>query len=105
MMVWALKSKAMAHQWLLSCVGESVGLSGNMRRSSVLSGILRMADVWSMLDILGGLRSACTYVGAQRLKELSKRTTFLRVTQQLNEVFAAEKNIASSSKYRLKVDD
>ena len=53
MMVWALKSKAMAHQWLLSCVGESVGLSGNMRRSSVLSGILRMADVWSMLDILG----------------------------------------------------
>lgn len=43
----------------------------------------------TVLDILGGLRSACTYVGAQRLKELSKRTTFLRVTQQLNEVFAA----------------
>ncbi len=38
-------------------------------------------------DILGGLRSACTYVGASRLKELSKRTTFVRVTQQLNEVF------------------
>ena len=43
----------------------------------------------TILDILGGLRSACTYVGAQRLKELSKRTTFLRVTQQVNEVFAA----------------
>ena len=43
----------------------------------------------TVLDILGGLRSTCTYVGAQRLKELSKRTTFLRVTQQLNEVFAA----------------
>jgi GMP reductase len=28
-------------------------------------------------DILGGLRSACTYVGASRLKELSKRTTFV----------------------------
>lgn len=41
----------------------------------------------AILDILGGLRSACTYVGAQRLKELSKRTTFLRVSQQLNEVF------------------
>lgn len=38
-------------------------------------------------EILGGLRSSCTYVGARRLKELSKRTTFVRVTQQLNEVF------------------
>lgn len=38
-------------------------------------------------DILGGVRSACTYVGARRLKELSKRTTFIRVTQQVNEVF------------------
>ncbi len=41
-------------------------------------------------DILGGLRSACTYVGALRLKELSKRTTFIRVTQQLNTVFGNE---------------
>jgi GMP reductase len=39
------------------------------------------------VEILGGVRSACTYVGARRLKELSKRTTFVRVTQQLNEVF------------------
>jgi len=38
-------------------------------------------------EILGGVRSACTYVGARRLKELTKRTTFVRVTQQLNEVF------------------
>ena len=38
-------------------------------------------------EILGGVRSACTYVGARRLRELSKRTTFIRVTQQLNEVF------------------
>jgi GMP reductase len=41
----------------------------------------------TILDILGGVRSTCTYVGAQRLKEISKRTTFIRVTQQLNEVF------------------
>jgi GMP reductase len=41
----------------------------------------------TILDILGGIRSTCTYVGAQRLKELSKRTTFIRVTRQLNEVF------------------
>ena len=32
-------------------------------------------------------RSACTYVGAEALKHLSKRTTFIRVTQQLNNVF------------------
>ncbi|XP_033122837.1 GMP reductase 1-like isoform X2 [Anneissia japonica] len=41
----------------------------------------------TVLDILGGLRSACTYVGAGKLKELSKRTTFIRVTQQLNNVY------------------
>ncbi len=45
-------------------------------------------DVGSTVqDILGGVRSACTYVGAKSLKELSKRTTFIRVTQQLNTVF------------------
>jgi len=37
--------------------------------------------------ILGGLRSACTYVGARKLKDLSKCTTFVRVTQQINDVF------------------
>lgn len=44
----------------------------------------------TLQDILGGLRSACTYVGAKRLKELSKRTTFIRVTQQLNTVFGTD---------------
>mmetsp|Transcript_67586 Transcript_67586/g.187335 ORF Transcript_67586/g.187335 Transcript_67586/m.187335 type:complete len:369 (-) Transcript_67586:70-1176(-) len=38
-------------------------------------------------DCLGGLRSACTYVGAAKLQELPRRTTFIRVTQQLNTVF------------------
>merc|ERR1719215_1649140 len=38
-------------------------------------------------DILGGMRSACTYVGAGCLRELPKRTTFIRVTQQLNTFF------------------
>ena len=38
-------------------------------------------------DILGGVRSTCTYVGASKLKELPKRTTFIRVTQQINNVF------------------
>jgi len=38
-------------------------------------------------DILGGVRSACTYIGAQRLKDVPKCTTFIRVSQQANEVF------------------
>lgn len=41
----------------------------------------------TLQDILGGLRSVCTYVGAPKLKELSKRTTFVRVSQQLNTIF------------------
>ena len=39
-------------------------------------------------DILGSLRSTCTYVGAGQLKELTKRTTFIRVQEQHNEVFS-----------------
>ncbi|MCC6531428.1 MAG: GMP reductase [Burkholderiales bacterium] len=41
-------------------------------------------------QILGGVRSACTYVGARRLKELTKRTTFVRVRSQANDVFDRE---------------
>ncbi|ADD75899.1 GMP reductase [Pantoea sp. PA1] len=41
----------------------------------------------TLRDILGGLRSACTYVGAERLKELTKRTTFIRVAEQENRTF------------------
>lgn len=41
----------------------------------------------SLQDVLGGLRSTCTYVGAKRLKDLPKCTTFVRVSQQINNVF------------------
>ncbi|MBO4520238.1 MAG: GMP reductase [Alphaproteobacteria bacterium] len=41
-------------------------------------------------EILGGVRSTCTYVGAVTLKELSKRTTFVRVTQQFNSSLASQ---------------
>ena len=37
--------------------------------------------------ILGGVRSACSYVGARRIKDLPKCTTFIRVTQTTNEVY------------------
>ena len=42
--------------------------------------------------ILGGVRSACSYVGAKTLKDLPKCTTFIRVTQTTNEVFATFEN-------------
>jgi GMP reductase len=38
-------------------------------------------------DILGGIRSTCTYVGAGSLKQLSKCTTFVLVNNQYNGVF------------------
>ena len=41
----------------------------------------------TVLDLLGGVRSACTYVGASELKHLSKCTTFIRVNRQVNEIF------------------
>ena len=39
-------------------------------------------------DLLGGIRSTCTYVGADKLKRLSKCTTFVMCTQQFNAVYA-----------------
>ena len=39
-------------------------------------------------DILGGLRSACTYSGARRLKDLCKCTTFIRTTVQENKIYS-----------------
>ena len=39
-------------------------------------------------DLLGGIRSTCTYAGALKLKQLSKCTTFVRCTQQFNAVYA-----------------
>ena len=42
----------------------------------------------TVLDLLGGLRSTCSYVGAPTLKQLSKCTTFIRVNRQINDVFA-----------------
>ena len=39
-------------------------------------------------DLLGGIRSTCTYAGALRLKHLMRCTTFVRCTQQFNGVYA-----------------
>ena len=39
-------------------------------------------------QIQGGLRSVCTYVGAEHIKDVYKRTTFVRVNHQLNNSLA-----------------
>lgn len=43
----------------------------------------------TITDILGGLRSTCTYTGSVELKALSRNTTFIRVSQQLNEIYSS----------------
>ena len=41
----------------------------------------------TLIDILGGLRSAGTYIGAKRLKDFPKCCTFLQVNRQVNTVY------------------
>ena len=48
----------------------------------------RGAVATTIQDLLGGIRSTCTYAGAMKLKQLSKCTTFVRCTQQFNTVYA-----------------
>jgi len=41
----------------------------------------------TLLDLLGGIRSTCTYIGAKKIKDISKCTTFVCVNNQLNNIF------------------
>jgi len=41
----------------------------------------------TLQDILGGVRSTCTYAGAMKLKQLAKCTTFVRVQNQFNRTY------------------
>ena len=38
----------------------------------------------TVMDYLGGLRSTCTYINAESIKQMSKCTTFIQVSQQVN---------------------
>ena len=38
-------------------------------------------------DILGGLRSACTYIGACKIKDFGKKTTFIQVNNTHNRIY------------------
>jgi GMP reductase len=41
----------------------------------------------TLQDIYGGLRSACTYVGANKLKDFGKKTTFIQVNNTHNRIY------------------
>ena len=41
----------------------------------------------TIMDLLGGIRSTCTYVNAKNLKDLSKCCTFIRVNNQINKIY------------------
>ena len=43
--------------------------------------------ITTLQDILGGIRSTLTYVGADKLKQLSKCTTFIRANNQFNKTY------------------
>ena len=38
-------------------------------------------------DILGGVRSACTYIGARRLKDMPKCASFVTTHNVINKVY------------------
>jgi GMP reductase len=38
-------------------------------------------------DIYGGLRSACTYIGASKIKDFGKKTTFIQVNNTHNKIY------------------
>ena len=80
------------YRWVISCVtGHCINSQHSVPSRASEGKTVELeyrGDVnHTVQDILGGLRSTCTYVGAQKLKELSRRTTFIRVTQQTNEIF------------------
>ena len=42
----------------------------------------------TILEILGGIRSSMTYLGAKKLKDIPKCATFIRVNRQLNQIYS-----------------
>lgn len=44
----------------------------------------------TILDIFGGIRSTMTYIGAKRIKDIPKCTTFIRVNRQLNNIYTGK---------------
>ena len=68
------------------------GYRGNEGRAVILPD--RGAVKETIEDILGGVRSSCTYIGARRLKDIPKCASFVRCNQSLNTVFETYDNNA-----------
>ncbi len=41
----------------------------------------------TVLEILGGIRSAMTYLGSKKIKDIPKCATFIKVNRQLNQIY------------------
>ena len=53
----------------------------------------RNDGIYKDKDILGGLRSTGTYIGASRIKDFPKCATFLKVNRVLNKNMDRHENI------------
>ena len=67
------------------------GYRGNEGRSVILPDRGPVKE--TVEDILGGVRSSCTYIGARRLKDIPKCASFVRCNQPLNTVFETYEKI------------
>jgi len=52
----------------------------------------------TVYDLLGGIRSTCTYMGSTNIADMPSNTTFIRVTQQINEVYGKAPDKAEQDK-------
>ena len=44
----------------------------------------------TVIEIIGGVRSTCTYIGARRIKDMPKCATFVKVNNTINKVYSSQ---------------
>jgi GMP reductase len=44
----------------------------------------------TIIEIIGGVRSTCTYIGARRIKDMPKCATFVKVNNTINKVYSSQ---------------
>jgi len=81
MLFYGMSSRSAMNRYIGSVAGY------RSEEGKTVKVLLRGSVDVTIRDILGGIRSSCTYVGAASLKELTKRTTFVRVSEQENHIF------------------
>jgi GMP reductase len=64
-----------------------ITLFRNFNKAEKIKEISKGSVEGVIMEILGGIRSTMSYIGARRLKDIPKCTTFYRVNRQLNEIF------------------